>query len=220
MKIKLSKKQWQWMGLQAGWLKEAAKLEEGGPDMGDVFGDPDTQEDSKGNIAPFAPVLGQSEGELNWIESLDNGSLRNYLASEIRNIVNDTVAGEPTMQKAMTILANYPSLFWLNINWGIASAMTDAARANRIAKKNGTPLSYPDWNYQEIMKGMPSEALAGRMEGDVGVMDKVISKLPPNTNRNEMVDLMDGLIEETKAATETYLERVGGGGNQDTRGYG
>ena len=58
------------------------------------------------------------------------------------------------------------------------------------------------------------------MEGDVGVMDKVISKLPPNTNRNEMVDLMDGLIEETKVATETYLERVGGEGNQDARGYG
>lgn len=48
---------------------------------------------------------------------------------------------------------------------------------------------------------------------------KMISKLPPNTNRNEMVDLMDGLIEETNVATETYLERVGGE-NQDTRGYG
>lgn len=55
MKIKLSYKDWVAIGKNTGWLKEAAKLEEGGPDAGDIFGHPDTELDSSGNLAPFAP---------------------------------------------------------------------------------------------------------------------------------------------------------------------
>jgi hypothetical protein len=216
MRIKLSNKQWQWMGMQAGWLKEAAKLEEGGPDMRDVFGDPETQEDSKGNIAPFAPVLGESEKAFEWLSSLDNGSLHRYIASELKNIIIETVGNEPTMKEAIKILSKYPSLLFLTINWGIGIAMSDAGRANRIALKKGNALLYPNWNYDEIVKSMPSAGLGSRMEGDTSVLDKVISRLPAGTNRNEMVDLIDGLIEGTKEATETFLERVGGEGNQDT----
>lgn len=55
MNIKLSYRDWVAIGRNAGWLKEAAKLEEGGPDAGDIFGHPDTELDSSGKLAPFAP---------------------------------------------------------------------------------------------------------------------------------------------------------------------
>lgn len=53
--LKISHDKWFEIGVKAGWIKESAKLEEGGPDIADVFGDPDTGLDPKGKVAPFSP---------------------------------------------------------------------------------------------------------------------------------------------------------------------
>ena len=67
--IKMSKKDWLNIGFNSGWLKEGAKLEEGGKDMGDVFGDADTELDSSGNIAEFSPSSAENiEYTIEWLK--------------------------------------------------------------------------------------------------------------------------------------------------------
>lgn len=87
--IKMSKKEWFQIGISSGWIKDASKLEPGGEDLEDIFGNPDNEEDSKGREAPFSPSSAEfTEDVIGWV----NDVLPDEIANDISNYVEEKLS--------------------------------------------------------------------------------------------------------------------------------
>jgi hypothetical protein len=108
MKIKLSYKNWAAIGNNTGWLKEAAKIEEGGPDAGDIFGDPDTELDSKGRLAPFAPSKAEAIEFAGWYPTvLKDRELGNVITEWIHRATSLIVISKKLKPAAISNIIEY-----------------------------------------------------------------------------------------------------------------
>lgn len=88
--IKISYNKWHEIGIEAGWIKESAKLEEGGPDLSDIFGDPQTGMDTKGKAAPFSPYTAKViEDATIWASNTKCMNFSAYL--EFKSIVKEII---------------------------------------------------------------------------------------------------------------------------------
>ena len=59
--MRMTRGQWAYIGLRAGWIRSAAKLDEGGPDAEDIFGRVDTGKTRSGTVPPATFLAGRFE---------------------------------------------------------------------------------------------------------------------------------------------------------------